>query len=108
MVRFEEMFNPEYYGKKPRQQGLISEQVSFAERSVGLDGPAAAEAERCFHCGHCHKCGNCVEDCPGLILVMAERGPVVRYADECWHCGNCRTSSPDSAVSYVFPLYTLV
>lgn len=108
MVRFEEMFNPEYYEKRPRQEGPRSAQISFAERNAGLDGPAAAEAERCFHCGHCHKCGKCVEDCPGLILVMAERGPEVRYADECWHCGNCRTSCPDSAVSYVFPLYTLV
>jgi NADPH-dependent glutamate synthase beta subunit-like oxidoreductase/ferredoxin len=108
VVRFEEMFNPEYYEKRPRREGLRSAQISFAEMNAGLDGSAAAEAERCFHCGHCHKCGKCVEDCPGLILVMAERGPEVRFADECWHCGNCRTSCPDSAVSYVFPLYTLV
>lgn len=108
VVRFAEMFNPEYYEKRPRQEGLRSAQVSFAEKNAGLDGSAATEAERCLHCGHCHRCGKCVEDCPGLILVMAERGPEVRYADECWHCGNCRTSCPDSAVSYVFPLYTLV
>ncbi|MDP1990835.1 MAG: FAD-dependent oxidoreductase [Syntrophales bacterium] len=109
VVRFEEMFNPEYYEKRPRKEGLRSAEISFAEKNAGLDGSsAAAEAERCFHCGHCHKCGKCVEDCPGLILVMTERGPEVRYADECWHCGNCRTSCPDSAVSYVFPLYTLV
>ena len=108
VVRFEEMFNPEYYGKMPRKEGPRSAQLSFAEQNAGLEGSAAAEAERCFHCGHCHKCGKCVEDCPGLILVMAEKGPEVRYADECWHCGNCRTSCPDSAVSYVFPLYTLV
>lgn len=108
VVRFEEMFNPEYYEKRPRKEGLRSTQISFAEKNAGLDGSAAVEAERCFHCGHCHKCGKCVEDCPGLILVMTERGPEVRYADECWHCGNCRTSCPDSAVSYVFPLYTLV
>ena len=49
-----------------------------------------------------------VEDCPGLILVMTEKGPDVRYADECWHCGNGRTSCPDAAVSHEFPLYTLV
>ncbi len=108
VVRFAEMLNPDYYGKKPRQEGRRSEQISFAEQNGGLDGSAVAEAERCLHCGHCHKCGKCVEDCPGLILVMGERGPEVRYADECWHCGNCRTSCPDSAVSYVFPLYTLV
>ncbi|MCE5264364.1 MAG: FAD-dependent oxidoreductase [Deltaproteobacteria bacterium] len=108
VVCFAEMLNPDYYEKRPRQEGLRSAQISFAERNAGLDGSAAAEAERCLHCGHCHKCGKCVEDCPGLILVMAERGPEVRYADECWHCGNCRTSCPDSAVSYVFPLYTLV
>jgi NADPH-dependent glutamate synthase beta subunit-like oxidoreductase/ferredoxin len=109
VVRFEEMFNPEYYEKRTRKEGLRSTEISFAEKNAGLGGSlAAAEAERCFHCGHCHKCGKCVEDCPGLILVMTERGPEVRYADECWHCGNCRTSCPDSAVSYVFPLYTLV
>ena len=108
VVRFEEMFNPEYYEKRPRKEGLRSTEISFSEKNAGLDDSAAVEAERCFHCGHCHKCGKCVEDCPGLILVMTERGPEVRYADECWHCGNCRTSCPDSAVSYVFPLYTLV
>jgi NADPH-dependent glutamate synthase beta subunit-like oxidoreductase/NAD-dependent dihydropyrimidine dehydrogenase PreA subunit len=109
VVRFEEIFNPEYYEKSPRIEGLRSGRISFAERNAGLDGAASSsEAERCFHCGHCRKCGKCVEDCPGLILVMGERGPEVRYADECWHCGNCRTSCPDSAVSYLFPLYTLV
>jgi NADPH-dependent glutamate synthase beta subunit-like oxidoreductase/NAD-dependent dihydropyrimidine dehydrogenase PreA subunit len=108
VVTFAEMFNPEYYGKAPRHDGAVAPEISFAERAAGLDGAAASEAERCFHCGHCSKCGKCVEDCPGLILVMEDRGPAVRFPDECWHCGNCRTSCPDSAVSYEFPLYTLV
>ena len=108
VVTFTEMFNPEYYPKAPRQKSSVSPRISFAERNAGLNGSAVVEAERCFHCGHCHKCGKCVEDCPGLILVMGERGPEVRYADECWHCGNCRISCPDAAVSYEFPLYTLV
>jgi NADPH-dependent glutamate synthase beta subunit-like oxidoreductase/ferredoxin len=108
LVQFDEMFNPEYHKKAPRKEGLRSTQISFAEKNAGLDGTAAAEAERCFHCGHCHRCGKCVEDCPGLILVMTEKGPEVLYTDECWHCGNCRTSCPDAAVSYEFPLYTLV
>lgn len=108
LVKFAEMFNPEYYPKAPRHAGAVSAELCFAERNAGLGGEAAAEAERCFHCGHCQKCGLCVEDCPGLILVMGDPGPAVRYADECWHCGNCRTSCPDSAVSYEFPLYTLV
>ncbi len=108
VVTFTEMFNPEYYPKAPRQKSSLSTRIAFAERDAGLNGTAAAEAERCLHCGHCHKCGKCVEDCPGLILEMGERGPVVRYADECWHCGNCRISCPDAAVSYEFPLYTLV
>ena len=108
VVEFSEMFNPEYYPKAPRQKSSLSTRIGFAERDAGLNGTAAAEAERCLHCGHCHKCGKCVEDCPGLILEMGERGPVVRYADECWHCGNCRISCPDAAVSYEFPLYTLV
>jgi NADPH-dependent glutamate synthase beta subunit-like oxidoreductase/NAD-dependent dihydropyrimidine dehydrogenase PreA subunit len=108
VVTFSEMLNPEYYEKSPRQKSGLSTQISFAERDAGLNGSAVVEAERCFHCGHCHKCGKCVEDCPGLILVMAEKGPEVRYVDECWHCGNCRISCPDAAVSYEFPLYTLV
>jgi len=108
VVTFSEMFNPEYYEKAPRKKSGLSTWISFAERDAGLDGSAPAEAERCFHCGHCHTCGKCVEDCPGLILVMPERGPEVRYADECWHCGNCRISCPNAAVSYEFPLYTLV
>jgi NADPH-dependent glutamate synthase beta subunit-like oxidoreductase/NAD-dependent dihydropyrimidine dehydrogenase PreA subunit len=108
VVTFAEMFNPEYYPKAPRQKSSLSTRIAFAERDAGLNGTAAAEAERCLHCGHCHKCGKCVEDCPGLILAMEERGPEVRYGDECWHCGNCRISCPDAAVSYEFPLYTLV
>jgi NADPH-dependent glutamate synthase beta subunit-like oxidoreductase/NAD-dependent dihydropyrimidine dehydrogenase PreA subunit len=108
VVRFNEIVTPEYYKKAQRKQGNILTEISFAERNAGLDGSAAAEAERCFHCGHCHKCGKCVEDCPGLILEMGERGPEVRYTDECWHCGNCRISCPDAAISYEFPLYTLV
>jgi NADPH-dependent glutamate synthase beta subunit-like oxidoreductase/NAD-dependent dihydropyrimidine dehydrogenase PreA subunit len=108
VVRFAEMFNPEYYPKGPRGEGALSAQISFAEQKAGLAGSAVAEAERCFNCGRCRKCGKCVEDCPGLILVLAEKGPEVRFADECWHCGNCRTSCPDAAVSYLFPLYTLV
>jgi NAD-dependent dihydropyrimidine dehydrogenase PreA subunit len=108
VVRFSEMFNPDYYEKRPRSEGATAAEVSFAEQRAGLAGSAVAEAERCFNCGRCRKCGKCVEDCPGLILEMGERGPVVRYADECWHCGNCRTSCPDAAVSYLFPLYTLV
>ena len=80
VVRFEEMFNPEYFEKRPRKEGLCATEISFAERNAGLNGSAASEAERCFHCGHCHKCGKCVEDCPGLILVMTDRGPEVRYA----------------------------
>ena len=30
------------------------------------------------------------------------------YKRECWHCGNCRISCPHQAVSFEFPLYTLV
>ena len=108
VVKFAEMFNPDYYPKAPRREEAVSVALSFAERNAGLGIQAAEEASRCLHCGHCHTCGKCVEDCPGHILVMEDKGPVVRYADECWHCGNCRTSCPDAAVSYLFPLYTLV
>jgi NADPH-dependent glutamate synthase beta subunit-like oxidoreductase/NAD-dependent dihydropyrimidine dehydrogenase PreA subunit len=109
LVSFEEMFNTEYYEKKSRSETSASGGLSFIERDRGLN-PAAAlsEAARCFHCGHCHKCGKCVEDCPGLILTMTEKGPEVAYPEECWHCGNCRISCPNAAISYEFPLYMLV
>jgi NADPH-dependent glutamate synthase beta subunit-like oxidoreductase/NAD-dependent dihydropyrimidine dehydrogenase PreA subunit len=109
VVGFEELFNLEYYEKAPRKKTAIPTRVSFLERDTGLDASSAGiEAARCFHCGHCHNCGKCVEDCPGLILAMTEKGPDVVYPDECWHCGNCRISCPDAAISYEFPLYTLV
>ena len=109
VVSFEEIFNPEYYEKAPRKKTAISTRVSFLERDTGFDASSAnIEAARCCHCGHCHNCGKCVEDCPGLILVMTEKGPDVLYPDECWHCGNCRISCPDAAISYEFPLYALV
>jgi heterodisulfide reductase subunit A-like polyferredoxin len=109
VVKFAEMFNPEYYGKAARGKTAVSSRISFMERDSGFDAATAVqEAGRCFHCGHCHKCGKCVEDCPGLILGMVEKGPEVLYPDECWHCGNCRISCPNAAISYEFPLYALV
>ncbi len=109
VVAFGEMFNPEYYEKRSRRDTVLSGSLSFLERDTGLDlSGAPSEADRCFHCGHCHKCGKCVEDCPGLILEMTEKGPQVAYPDECWHCGNCRISCPNSAISYEFPLSTMV
>jgi formate dehydrogenase (NADP+) beta subunit len=109
VATFEEIWNIEYYEKAPRETGGTLDMPSLQERDQGLDRvKASLEAARCFHCGHCHKCGKCVEDCPGLILEMKDKGPEVVYPEECWHCGNCRISCPDSAVSYEFPLYTLV
>ena len=51
-----------------------------------------------FDSKKCVKCGRCVKDCP---VIEA-------YKRECWHCGNCRISCPHQAVSFEFPLYTLV
>jgi formate dehydrogenase (NADP+) beta subunit len=109
VATFHEIWNAEYYEKASRQESAVSERICFEERQKGLDqAKALLEAARCFHCGHCQKCGKCVEDCPGLILEMKDKGPEVVYPEECWHCGNCRISCPDSAISYEFPLYTLV
>ena len=66
-----------------------------------------------FDSKKCVKCGRCVKDCPGYILeldkVHDETPHVIEaYKRECWHCGNCRISCPQQAVSFEFPLYTLV
>ena len=61
----------------------------------------------------CIRCGMCVRDCPAYILELdkkRDRTPRVieEYRLECWHCGNCRISCPCGAISFEFPLYTLV
>lgn len=61
----------------------------------------------------CVKCGLCVKDCPGYLLVLDKKTEdvphiVEAWKKECWHCGNCRISCPSEAVSFEFPLYTLV
>jgi formate dehydrogenase (NADP+) beta subunit len=109
VVCFDEMLNSGYYEKNPRLKSVISPRLSFSERNEGLpESGITREAARCFHCGHCSKCGTCVEDCPGLILAMGDKGPQVAYPEECWHCGNCRISCPNSAISFEFPLTMLV
>jgi len=108
-VEFDEIWNAEYYEKPGRRRTTPAEEPSFLERDTGLAAEdAITEAGRCMRCGHCRNCGHCVEDCPGLILEKTDIGPVVTYPEECWHCGNCRTSCPDGAVSYEFPLYMFV
>lgn len=61
----------------------------------------------------CIKCGKCIQDCPGYILALDKKNDTMphvisEYKKECWHCGNCRISCPQQAVSFEFPLYTLV
>ncbi|MBW2065429.1 MAG: 4Fe-4S binding protein [Deltaproteobacteria bacterium] len=61
-----------------------------------------------FDMDKCTACGECIEDCPGLILVMSSDGPQVAYPEECWHCGCCRIACPSGAINYKFPLNMLV
>ena len=66
-----------------------------------------------FDAKKCVRCGRCVQDCHGYILELdKERDETPRVIDEyrreCWHCGNCRISCPREAISFEFPLYTLV
>ena len=66
-----------------------------------------------FDSEKCIRCGMCVRDCPAYILELdkkRDRTPRVieEYRLECWHCGNCRISCPRGAISFEFPLYTLV
>ena len=69
--------------------------------------PPLIDSEKCI------RCGMCVRDCPAYILELdkkRDRTPRVieEYRLECWHCGNCRISCPCGAISFEFPLYTLV
>lgn len=66
-----------------------------------------------FHEDKCVRCGMCVKDCPAYILAIDkehDKTPHVieEYKHECWHCGNCRISCAKDAISFEFPLYTLV
>ncbi len=61
----------------------------------------------------CIRCGMCVRDCPAYILEMDDSNGdlphvIEEYKLECWHCGNCRISCPNNAITFEFPLYTLV
>lgn len=113
VVTFEEIMNAEFFEKRERRAAhRLSQEVSMhslEEIEAGLeDDSTAPEAARCLHCGQCTACGCCVENCPGLVLVLASNGPVVQYPDECWHCGCCRIACPSGAVYYEFPLNMLV
>ncbi len=113
VVKYAEMMNLDFFEKNNRRQTVrlpVSSSVaSFEECDRGLgEDEASAEAERCFHCGQCRLCGNCVQDCPGYVLVMTDQGPKVAYPEECWHCGNCRIGCPSAAVAYEFPVSMMV
>lgn len=56
----------------------------------------------------CVQCRKCIETCPGYILEMGENAPRVAFPDECWHCGCCRVACGRDAISFVFPLHTLL
>lgn len=114
-VRFEDIQNLERHSQAARQCHGVSDSsavlldLPFAELDPGLDPDAGqAESARCLHCGQCTGCGDCVEACPGHILVLGEEGPEVVYPDECWHCGCCRLACGTGSVSYRFPLNMLV
>ena len=66
-----------------------------------------------FNSEKCVRCGKCVTDCPAYILALDKKKDktphiIEEYKFECCHCGNCRISCPSDAVSFEFPLYTLV
>jgi len=113
IVEFEEIFNIWHHTKMKRQitaPASVGTPIGLREEMARGLGEAEAriEAGRCLHCGHCTACGTCVEDCPGLILEMGDKGPKVAYPHECWHCGCCRISCPSGAIEYDFPLHMLV
>ena len=63
----------------------------------------------------CIKCGMCVRDCPAYILELDKNDNTVKtphiieeYKFACCHCGNCRFSCKQNAITFKFPLYTLV
>ena len=56
----------------------------------------------------CVKCQKCVTNCPGYVLRMGKDTPEVAFPDECWHCGCCRVACTQKAVTFEFPLHTLL
>jgi len=113
VVAYNEILNPEYYGKENqiKMRHLTTQETleGFDEINKGYTREEAIrEANRCFHCGHCSMCGNCVELCPLDILAIGSWGPEVAYPNECWHCGSCRINCPCGAVYYEFPLSMLI
>ena len=66
-----------------------------------------------FHEDKCVRCGMCGRDCPAYILELDKKVAktthlIEKYKHECWHCGNCRISCNRDAITFEFPLYTLV
>jgi NADPH-dependent glutamate synthase beta subunit-like oxidoreductase len=113
IVAYNELLHVDYFANEERVPNTKLPQTeysgSFSEINQGYSKEQAMqEASRCFHCGQCFSCGKCVEDCPGYVLAMGDKGPIITHPDECWHCGNCRISCPCGAIQYEFPLTMLV
>ncbi|MDP2659811.1 MAG: ferredoxin family protein [Dehalococcoidia bacterium] len=53
----------------------------------------------------CDGCGQCVESCPGNILLMDDTAclPTAAHEEECWYCGACVHGCPRGAVRLELP-----
>jgi 2-oxoacid:acceptor oxidoreductase delta subunit (pyruvate/2-ketoisovalerate family) len=77
---------------------------SFAAIShTYTEADAAAETDRCLHCGRCTQCDNCVIFCPDVSIVPRKDGRFgyqIDY-DYCKGCGICSTECPRNALTMV-------
>lgn len=68
------------------------------EVQLGIDeGPALAEAARCFSCGRCTQCDNCYRYCPDMAVVH-QAGAYAVLTDYCKGCGLCVAECPTGSM----------
>ncbi len=51
----------------------------------------------------CRACGNCVNACPGDLIVLSGGQARLRAAGECWNCLSCAKACPERAIRGVLP-----
>ena len=104
-VQFQDL-NTSYFEHLPRARAaslpVKDRRDSFKEIDPGFSREqAAAEAERCFHCGRCILCENCYIFCPDLAVYLdREKDTFDINRMQCKVCGICINECPRSAIAW--------